>query len=563
MRWEEEEMERIGRRRLIREVRRGGGLDWSFEDELVIGTCGTISCLPVRYMNVCRGPTGIVDHSLVSISDTKSPRGFGELKWVHGLRTWRMIVALDDLRAAVFVQEENNTEAFFPTWRFNWIRHEISLGEVQLESIAARAINENTACIVAASESVLSWCLWSPSRTHAPVFDNSIALDRITAVCFLPRHGRSSARDFPELAIALANGTVQVLKLDDGTGDEKNLAPSAKVDTFGNIASLRVHQPTDKRDTLRIGFIAGSGFGIISMVRKADAYELIDNVSVMQAHRWLVTDMGFSVSDETCATSSCDGSIYLWSAQEQIAKIHVLREVNLERPIFALRWSPNGLLLAILESTPGGTLTSNTDDNDAHKAKFQTVTPRSTVLVCRPSHDQRDEAALVSRSLKIADSIDENLPIAIWDLAQVLQDLSFSDENTFLQVLSDEVRRGTGDGRRRQAAFYMANCYGQLAGSKVSEFRDALRKSLRVSYCESALKKLCADGERELSEKEQMSIIRMSSIVSGTNVELSKQAMQRADQQVAKKPIVSACCKSPIENDTGLCGSCNTLLVRW
>jgi len=109
----------------------------------------------------------------------------------------------------------------------------------------------------------------------------------------------------------------------------------------------------------------------------------------------------------------------------------------------------------------------------------------------------------------------------------------------------------------------MANCYGQLAGSKVSEFRDALRKSLRVSYCESALKKLCADGERELSEKEQMSIIRMSSIVSGTNVELCKQAMQRAKQQLAKKSIVSARCKSPIEKDTGFCGSCNTLLVRW
>jgi len=111
----------------------------------------------------------------------------------------------------------------------------------------------------------------------------------------------------------------------------------------------------------------------------------------------------------------------------------VLREVNLERPIFALSWSPNGLLLAVLESMPGGAVTSNTDDNDAHKAKFQTVTPRSAVLVGRPSHDQRDEAALVSRTLRLADSIDENLPIAMWDLAQVLQDLSFSDENALVQ----------------------------------------------------------------------------------------------------------------------------------
>ncbi|KAJ8907791.1 hypothetical protein NDN08_007895 [Rhodosorus marinus] len=473
-----------------------------------------------------------------------------------------MIVALDDLRAAVFVQEENSAEAYFPTWRFNWTRHEISLGEEQLESIAARAINENTTCIAVASESVLSWCLWSPSRTHAPVFDNSIALDRITAVCFLPRHRRPSDKNFAELAIARANGTVQVLKLGDGTSDKKNQLFCAEADTFGNIATIRVYQPIDRRDTLRIGFIAGSGFGVMSMVRKAEGYELIGNVSVIQAHRWLVTDMGFSVSDETCATSSCDGSIYLWSTQKQITKIHVLREVNLERPIFALSWSPNGLLLAVLESTQGGAAAGKTDGNDAGKAKFQTVTPRSAVLVGRPSHDQRDEAALVSRSLKFADSIDENLPIAMWDLAQVLHAVSFSDENALAQVLSDEVRRGTGGGRRQQAGFYIANWYAQLAGSKVSEFRDALRKSLRLAYCESALKKLCDGGESELSEKEQMSIMRMSSIVSGTNAELGKQAMQRTDQRLAK-PFTSSCCKSPIENDTGVCSSCSTLVVRW
>mmetsp|Transcript_13757 Transcript_13757/g.55130 ORF Transcript_13757/g.55130 Transcript_13757/m.55130 type:complete len:440 (-) Transcript_13757:3946-5265(-) len=439
MRWEEEGMEWIGRRPIIREVTRGGGLDWSFEDELAIGSCGTVSCLPVRHTNAFRGPTGVVDHSLVSLSDTKSPRGFGELKWVHGLRAWRMIVALHDLRAAVFVHEENNTEAYFPTWRFSWIRHEISVGEEQLESIAARAINEHTACIAVASQSVLSWCLWSPSRTHAPVFDHAIAMDRITAVCFLPHRWRPPDKALPELAIAQADGTVQVLKLDDGTTDKKNQLPSAKADTFGHIASIRVHQSADIRDALKIGFIAGNGFCVMSLVRKLDGYQIMYNVSVMQAHRWLVTDMGFSVSDEKCATSSCDGSIYLWRAQEQITKLCVLREVNLERPIFALSWSPNGLLLAVLESTQGGAAACKTDGNDTHKAKFQTVTPRSAVLVGRPSHDERDEAALVSQSLKFAHSIHENLAIGMWDLAQALWDLSLSDENALAQVFSSKI----------------------------------------------------------------------------------------------------------------------------